>query len=360
MLQAIMEELQQRSAFLEDIPVETIYLGGGTPSLLSADEINRIAEYIFRHYRCVDGLVKGTGADNAEFTVEANPDDLDRGYISSLKNTPVSRFSIGIQSFFDKDLQYMHRAHNAAQADYAVKAAQDAGFTNITVDLIYGTPGLSDAAWRSNLEKVKKLGIPHFSAYALTVEEGTALYHAIEKKKAVPVDPDQAAAQFEILAEQAGDMGFEQYEISNLALPGHYARHNTNYWSGIPYLGIGPSAHSFDGQNRSWNIANNALYLRHIHEDNLAAPGQRGRWREEEILTPAQQLNEYIMTSLRTMWGTDLNRVASTWGETYRETLLARSAELQKRQWMICDGKTLKLTAKGRLFADGIAGDLFF
>jgi len=342
-LNAIMRELDMQKNYLQGAPIETIYFGGGTPSLLSADEISRIFEHIFNHYP-VEHL--------KECTLEANPDDLTPQYLKDLRGTPIDRFSIGTQSFLDKDLQYMNRAHNAREADYAIKAAQDAGFTNITIDLIYGTPGLSDADWKHNLSQVAILQIPHFSAYALTVEEGTALHHNIEKKKAAPVDPEQAARQLEQLMEQAEVMGYEHYEISNLAKPGHYAVHNTNYWRGLPYIGIGPSAHSFDGKNRRWNIANNTLFAKNILMDNKLAY-------EEEQLTPIQHLNEYIMTSLRTMWGCDLDKIEKEWDADLAKIILNSSYEYQERKWLVEKDHKLILTNPGKLFADRIAGDLF-
>jgi oxygen-independent coproporphyrinogen-3 oxidase len=287
-----------------------------------------------------------------ECTLEANPDDLSTAYLKALRTTPVNRFSIGVQSFREADLQYMHRAHTATQADYAIKAAQDAGFTNLSVDLIYGTPGLTDAAWIDNLAQVKTLQVPHFSAYALTVEEGTVLYNAIRTKKEKPVDAEQSAAQFEILMDQAKVMGYEHYEISNLALPGHHAVHNTNYWRGLPYLGIGPSAHSFNGSTRRWNVANNALYTKSILADNQLMY-------EEEKLTPVQHLNEYIMTSLRTAWGCDLDKVAVEWGNDYADKIKADSTHYIENGRLLKEGGKLILTNKGRLFADGIAGELF-
>ncbi len=342
-LQAITGELEFRKDYLNGAAIETIYIGGGTPSLLTADEINRLYETIVLHYHVQD--IK-------EFTLEANPDDLDKAYLKSLRNTPIDRFSIGVQSFRDEDLVYMHRAHNAGQADYAIKAAQDAGFGNITIDLIYGTPGLTDTAWKENLAKVKELSIPHFSAYALTVEEKTALHHNIMKKKTEPVDPEQAAGQFEILIEQAAIMGFEQYEISNFALPGSYAVHNTNYWRGLPYLGIGPSAHSFNGNARGWNIANNALYAKSILQDGKLPF-------EEEALTRVQHLNEYIMTSLRTMWGCDLDKIANDWDSSFARQVEKNSHLFQEKKWIVQDGRILLLTNAGKLFADRIAAELF-
>ncbi len=342
-LEAMHRELEMQKRFADDLVIETIYFGGGTPSLLTADEINRLMDSIAANYPKLD---------LKECTLEANPDDLDTAYIRSLRHTAINRFSIGVQSFRDEDLRYMNRAHNAKEADYAIKAAQDAGFENITIDLIYGTPGLSDTAWKQNLAAVRDLQIPHFSAYALTVEEGTALHHSINKKQSAPVDQEQSAQQFEILMETAEAMGYEHYEISNLAKAGAYAQHNTNYWRGVPYLGIGPSAHSFDGRNRRWNVANNALYVTSIlkqHELQF----------EEEQLTDVQRLNEYIMTSIRTMWGLDLAKVKQEWGEEEMSDLAKRSLEFQERRLVEEKDGVLRLTSSGKLYADKIAGELF-
>lgn len=343
MLLAMHHELEMQKNYLEGREIETIYFGGGTPSLLTADEINRLYETIQKHYP--DQQV-------AEFTLEANPDDLQPQYIKSLRNTPVNRFSIGVQSFHDRDLRYMNRAHNAQQADYAIKAAQDAGFINMTIDLIYGTPGLTDSDWKYNLAQVRDLEIPHFSAYALTVEEGTVLHKAIHKKQSAPVDNEQSANQFEILMEQAEVMGYEHYEISNLAKKGQYAVHNTNYWKGVPYLGIGPSAHSFNGRARRWNVANNALYTKNIMQDHRLLY-------EEEILTPVQALNEYIMTSLRTMWGCDLDVITRKYGSGTATQVDKASHIFQEKKWIRQEGRKLVLTNSGKLFADRVAGELF-
>lgn len=328
---------------MQGAPIETIYFGGGTPSLMSADEINLIFDAIHKNYP-VENL--------KEFTIEANPDDLDKKYLASLRHTPVNRFSIGVQSFHDKDLQYMKRAHNAQQADYAIKTAQDAGFENISIDLIYGTPGLTDQQWKQNLDKIKELGIPHFSSYALTVEDKTALHHAIQHKKASPVDANQAADQFGILMQQAEAMGYEHYEISNLALPGKYAVHNTNYWMGVPYIGIGPSAHSFNGKSRRWNVANNVTYTKGILQDHHPVY-------EEEQLTPIEHLNEYIMTSLRTIWGCDLDKIERQWDSTCADMTEKRGHIFMEKKWIVQDGNVLKLTREGRFFADRIAADMF-
>lgn len=344
MLAAMRQELALQKDYLQGQPIETIYIGGGTPSLLTAGELNKLFDAIFSLYP-VNNL--------QECTMEANPDDLTIPYIKALRTTPVNRFSIGVQSFRDKDLRYMNRAHSAAQADYAIKAAQDAGFTNLSIDLIYGTPGLTDTDWLHNLQQVAQLRIPHFSAYALTVEEGTALYHAINKKKATPIDAEQSAAQFEILMDEATVMGYEHYEISNLARHGHYAIHNTNYWKGVPYIGIGPSAHSFDGTHRRWNIANNATYMQNLLRDNRIAY-------QEEQLSQTNRLNEYIMTSLRTMWGCSLNYIARQWDETSAGALKKVSEPMQEKGWLQIIDNKLILTTKGKLFTDHITSELFF
>ncbi len=343
LLNALLRELDMHRDFLQGIPVTTIYIGGGTPSLLSADEINRLFDFIFKHYPV---------NDLRECTLEANPDDLSLSYLKALKATPIDRFSIGVQSFRDSDLQYMHRAHNAQQAEYAIKAAQDTGFSNLSIDLIYGTPGLGDADWKHNLQKMAALDVPHFSAYALTVEEGTALAHAIRNKKSAPVLPEQSADQFQMLMEMAPDLGYEHYEISNFARPGRYAIHNTNYWTGVPYLGIGPSAHSFDGKSRRWNVANNALYTGGLMNERKLSY-------EEEQLTPVQQLNEYIMTSLRTQWGCSLYKIRNGWDSHYMKNIVYQADLFREKKWMVLTNDHLILTNTGKLYADRIAAELF-
>jgi oxygen-independent coproporphyrinogen III oxidase len=345
LLQALLKEIKLQKDWLQGQTIETIYLGGGTPSLLTADEISRLFDALFVTFN-IDSL--------KECTLEANPDDLSIPYLRSLSKTAVDRLSVGIQSFHEENLRYMNRAHTAQQSDYALKAAQDTGFSNLSIDLIYGTPGLSDKAWRENVSRMAGLQIPHFSAYALTVEEGTALDHAIAKKGAAPVDAAQSAAQAELLMEEAVRLGYEQYEISNYAKPGCYAVHNTSYWQGTPYLGLGPSAHSFNGRNiRRWNVSNNALYIQSLL-------GEAKIPFEQEELTALQRLNEYIMTSLRTMWGCDLRRVESEWGSDYKMELLANATRFIEASKMELKADKLLLSSKGKLFADGIASDLFF
>jgi len=343
LLLAMHQEIRMQQDYLRDSPVETIYFGGGTPSLLSAGEIERLFDTIYHHF---------PNLQLKECTLEANPDDLNSNYLKALRYTPINRLSIGVQSFHQTDLQFMNRAHNAQQADYAIKAAQDAGFTNLTIDLIYGTPALTDAQWKHNLLQVKNLQIPHFSAYALTVEEGTVLHHSIEKKHLAPLDNEQSAAQFELLMEQAEAMGYEHYEISNLALKDHHAVHNSNYWQGKPYLGIGPSAHSFDGKSRRWNVANNALYTMNILKN------QQLQY-EEETLTPTQKLNEYLMTSLRTMWGCDLSKIEREYGADTAIEVEKSSHIFQEKKWLVQKERVLVLTNSGRLFADKIAAEMF-
>lgn len=346
MLRAIAKEAAIRKDALQGQRIETVYLGGGTPSLLTPDELAALFTALAQHFDL--SAVR-------ECTLEANPDDLSSEYLRAVRNqTPVDRLSIGIQSFRDSDLRYTHRVHSAAQAKTAVKTAQDAGFGNLSIDLIYGIPGLSDAAWLNNLAHAEALGVQHLSSYALTVEEGTALHHAIEKKGAPPVEPEQSARQFRMLMEWASSAGYEHYEISNLAKPGHRAVHNTSYWLGAPYLGLGPSAHSFDGASkRRWNVANNALYTRSIL-DHGEVPY------EKEILTPTERLNEYIMTSLRTSWGLDLQWVESDWGTSSAEVLRSQITMMLGSGKLRLERDNAVLTDEGRLFADGIAGELFF
>lgn len=343
LLEALRTEIALQKHYLDNPKIETIYLGGGTPSLLTADEIKIITDEVAGHFD-ISAL--------REFTIETNPDDLVPQYIKSLRGTLINRFSIGTQSFFDADLQYMNRAHNAQEADYAIKAVQDAGFDNITIDLIYGTPGLTDKNWLHNLAQAQQLNIPHLSAYALTVEENTALHHNIKAKKSAPVDAEQSARQFEILMDKAAEMGFEHYEISNFAKQGHRAIHNTNYWLGVPYIGIGPSAHSFNGSTRQSNIANNALYIKSLLVDKQLDF-------ELEQLTEEQRLNEYIMTSLRTSWGLDLDKVRATWGDDNAAALLKAAERFIEEQKVVQKEQSLILTRKGKLFADYIAGELF-
>lgn len=343
MLQALAWELQAAKSYLEGQPIHTIYLGGGTPSLLSIDELQRLLAVIEQHYP-LDQL--------QEVTLEANPDDLSPQYIKGLRATLVDRLSIGVQSFRDEDLLYMNRAHTAQQADYAIKAAQDSGYERLTIDLIYGTPGLSNMAWLQNIAQVQTLVIPHFSAYALTVEEGTALHHNIVHKKQTAVDAEQSAQQMELLMDYAPSMGFEQYELSNFASREQYALHNTNYWRGVPYLGVGPSAHSYNGRHRRGNVANNSLYISSILQHQQLPY-------EDELLTDKQRLNEYLMTSLRTTWGCQLTKVSEGWGSDAVKHIHNTIAPFVNKGWLLLQDDILKMSNAGKLFADYIASELF-
>ncbi len=341
-IKAMHEELKRRRDYLPDKKIDSIYFGGGTPSILKGSEIQRFIDQIANEYDLMDG---------AEITLEANPDDLEAAQVKELRATQVNRFSIGIQSFFEEDLRWMNRAHNASQADSAIKRVQDAGFENITIDLIYGFPLLTDLKWRENILKTMAFDIPHISAYAMTVEQKTALGHFVKKGKQPPMNEQQASAQFIYLMESLMEKGYEHYEISNFAIPGRYSRHNTSYWQGTPYLGIGPSAHSFDGEARQWNISNNHKYTESIINETSAA--------ETEHLTKDDKYNEYIMTRLRTIWGVDLTRVEQEFGYDYLRHTEKMAAPFIEKGWLKQTAQTISLSREGKLFADHIASELF-
>jgi oxygen-independent coproporphyrinogen-3 oxidase len=340
MIGAMLWEIELQAGYLEGEAVETIYLGGGTPSLLDPGELNLLFDKIQRHFSLAEGPL--------EITLEANPDDLHAEKVKQLRQTPVNRLSIGIQSFQDEELARMNRAHRSAQALAAIHLVRDAGFENLTVDLIYGSPTTTHAQWAANLQQVFDLEIPHLSCYCLTVEEKTALWHFVKSGKAAPVEEEHAEAQFTYLMSAAGLNGYEQYEISNFARPGWYSRHNSSYWKGTKYLGIGPSAHSFNGRARQWNVANNAQYIKALQADNL--PFQR------EVLTAEQRYNEYVMTSLRTSWGCDVKQIRELGFESY---FLENVAPLVKESLIHQHGNFFFLTEKGKFLADGIASSLF-
>ena len=339
---ALLKEMEARKDYLAAAQVDTIYFGGGTPSLLTEDELWLILDKLHTLFPVAPG---------AEITLEANPDDMAApGKLAGWKQSGINRLSIGIQSFFEEDLRWMNRVHNAGQAADAIRSAQDAGLDNISIDLIYGTPGLSDQRWEKNVARALQLNIPHLSCYALTVEPRTALDTMIRQHKKEDVDPDVQARQFLLLMDLLSAAGYEHYEISNFSLPGRRSRHNTAYWQGKPYLGLGPSAHSYDGMaSRQWNVANNALYI----DDPTARI-------EKETLTPTQQLNEYIMISLRTMEGCDLDHVAQRFGDGEAHTLHLKIEPYVRGGNAIDDGRRLLLTKEGKLLADGISADLFF
>lgn len=340
--EALLKEVSLQSAYLGKEPVRTIYFGGGTPSLMPDFFLKQMLSAIRANFQ-VDA--------DPEITLEANPDDVQPGTVESWAALGINRLSIGVQSFFDADLEWMNRAHNAGMAEDAIGMAQQAGIRNISIDLIYGGPTLPDENWIANLEKAAQLEVPHLSCYALTVEPSTALDLMILKEKKEAVDPDRQARHFELLQSKAPEFGFEHYEISNLAKPGFRSKHNTAYWQGVPYLGIGPSAHSFNGKSRQWNVANNALYLTSIQNGTVPF--------EEEILTKANRLNEYIMTSLRTIEGLSLERYVALAEATAVQELLKAAAPHILNGNAILTETHIRITEKGRFLADGIASDLF-
>lgn len=343
MLLAMQIEITRRAHYLEDKTVQSLYFGGGTPSILEAEDILKLIGTVEKHFEI---------SSEAEITLEANPDDLTTDKVKALRQTPINRFSIGIQSFYEEDLRWMNRAHNAQEADSSIKRVQDAGFENITCDLIYGYPLLTEEKWKSNMQKLITLDIPHISSYSMTVEKRTALAHFVKEGKTPAMSDTQSADQMMMLIDTLTNHGFEHYEISNFAKNNMYAKHNTNYWRGKHYLGIGPSAHSFNGHSRSWNIANNAKYIAGLTDNSS--------FQEIEELSPNDRFNEYVMTSIRTMWGLDLEMVEKQFGYDYKSHLLKESAIfLGNEELEMIEGKVLRTTTKGKLLADHIASELF-
>ena len=341
MVAALRKELVMRKGEFKEEMVETIYFGGGTPSVLETIEIQSIIDEVYKNYKVTD---------NPEITLEANPDDLSTEKIRALSESPINRLSIGIQSFHEADLQFMNRAHNATEALQSLQQAKAMGFDNLTIDLIYGTPGLTDTGWLENLNIFRDLDIGHLSSYCLTVEEGTALDHFVKKGTAKPVDEEQSARQFDLLLDFIDTNGYTQYEISNFAKPGMFARHNTAYWQGIPYLGLGPSAHSYDGSSRQWNVAHNANYMK-------AVTNKQNHF-EREVLTTAQQYNEYLLTTLRTSWGVDWKRLSQLNSEAADQFLKEVIPFIEAGQ-VVEKEQQFTLTRTGKLLADRIAMELF-
>lgn len=323
--------------------IETIYFGGGTPSLLNVDEIRILLSAADQYFKI---------ASEAEITLEANPDDISKIKLKDWKQTGINRLSVGIQSFDQHNLDWMNRAHNAQQALDCIHLIKDAGFDNFSADLIYGMPGLNDCDWKKNVEFLINLKVRHLSCYALTVEPKTALHKFISLKKSEDVDPDKQSAQFLLLMEWLKDAGYEHYEISNFAKPGYRSKHNSSYWQGKTYIGIGPSAHSFNKNKRRWNVSNNGQYIQSLKNNILPF--------EEEELTKVQQLNEYIMTSLRTIEGIDMNMIENNFGKTIRKRLQKESEKHIQNNKLLSEGNRLYLTNEGKFLADGIAADLFF
>lgn len=322
--------------------IETIYFGGGTPSVLSNDEINFLISEVYKNYKVVK---------NPEITLEANPDDLSAERILELSKSPINRLSIGIQSFYEEDLKMMNRAHNSAEAKKCLEEATKY-FDNISLDLIYGIPGMSDEMWKQNIQTALDFGIPHISSYALTVEPKTALSKLIQTGKVAEPQDEVASNHFMILVEMLQKNGFIHYELSNFGKENYFSKNNSAYWLGKKYIGIGPSAHSYDGEKRGWNIANNSLYLKAIQNDELPI--------ETEILTVSDRYNEYIMTGLRTIWGVSLDRIEKEFGSEYLNYLLEQSQKFLNDDLLSIENNILKPTLKGKFLTDGIASDLFY
>lgn len=340
-IDSIGKEISLQGKYLS-APIETIYLGGGTPSLLNQSQLETLFNKVRSNF---------TVLPNAEVTLEANPDDIDEAQLNGWVELGINRLSIGIQSFRDKDLQWMGRAHNANQALNCIKLAQQAGIENISIDLIYGIPGLSDADWSKNIDYAISSGVTHLSCYALTVEPKTALAHKINQQSIPDVDAAHQANHFQILQEKIDAAGFEQYEISNFSLPGKRSKHNSNYWSGKHYLGLGPSAHSFNGLSRQWNISNNALYIQSLSKGIIPF--------ELENLTLTQQINEYIMTALRTIEGIQANKINAIAGKLIFDELLLDALPYIKEGLINLQNDRICLSPNGKFMADGIAANLF-
>ncbi|MBC8320896.1 MAG: radical SAM family heme chaperone HemW [Bacteroidetes bacterium] len=341
---SLVREINSRKNYLRNEKVNTIYFGGGTPSLLSPDEISLITNTIINSYNV---------ATNAEITLEANPDDLTKEKISDFKNyTRVNRLSIGVQSFFDDDLDYLNRIHSSYQVKNSIENVLEVGFNNITIDLIYGIPSLTEKKWKENLKIFFEYKIPHLSSYSLTVEPKTALDVLIKKKKFENINETDNINHFKILLEEADKHNFINYEISNFALAGYYSKHNSIYWLGGNYLGLGPSAHSYNGKSRQWNVSSVKQYCEEEMPENIIE--------EREELDKDQLYNEYILTSLRTSWGCDIEHIKNKFGEKYSSYLITNINNVLKEKRVIRKGNVITLTNKGKLFADGIASSLFY
>ena len=334
---ALVKEIQQRHSYINREKINTIYFGGGTPSLLSEYHLGQIFNQLEKYFDI---------QNDAEITLESNPDDISKEKLIALRNTGINRLSIGVQSFIERDLEQMNRAHSVQESDYSVKLAQDLGFENITIDLMYGLPQLSNAEWKDNVQKSIDLKVPHISSYCLTLEEKTALNHFVSKGKIKMVDDETTEQQFLTLIDMLQNNGLEHYEISNFAKEGFISKHNSAYWLGEEYLGLGPSAHSFDGENRGWNIVNNPQYISKINSSET--------YFEIEKLSPENKFNEYIMTRLRTKWGINLDEVAQLFPqfEFNYDSILNNG-------WIEIDKEICTLTPKGKLMADQAAMELF-
>jgi len=335
------KEIEIRKDELQNEIIETIYFGGGTPSVLSVDEIQTLIDAVYKNHNIIE---------SPEITLEANPDDLSKEKIIELSKSPINRLSIGVQSFFEKDLKLMNRAHSSVEAKNSLSAAIDY-FDNISVDLIYGIPDCTNEEWRENIQTALGFGVSHISSYALTVEPKTALETLIAKGKIKNIDEEKAQEQFYILIEELAKANFVHYELSNFGKEGFFSQNNSSYWLGKPYLGIGPSAHSFKGKERSWNFKNNTKYIKAIRENILPI--------EREILTEIDGYNEYIMTGLRTIWGVSFSKIKNDFGVKYITYLEKNSQKYIDKGLLYIENEILKTTQKGKFLSDGIASDLF-
>lgn len=342
MVLALVKEIVMRKNEFEKEIIETIYFGGGTPSVLTSEEINLLIDTVYQNYKV---------AENPEITLEANPDDLSKERILELSKSSINRLSIGIQSFYEEDLKMMNRAHNSAEAINCLTEATKY-FDNISLDLIYGIPGLTDEMWKKNIETALSFGIPHISSYALTVEPKTALRKLIDTGEIAEPQDEVASNHFMILVETLEANGFIHYELSNFGKENYFSKNNSAYWLGKKYIGIGPSAHSYDGEKRGWNVANNSLYIKSIQDNILPI--------ETEILSKSDRYNEYIMTGLRTIWGVSLERIENEFGIEYLDYLNKQVQKFLADELVYISENILRPTAKGKFLTDGIASDLFY
>ena len=342
MILALANEIKLRKREFENEIVETIYFGGGTPSILQITDLRFLIETVYDNYSIIE---------NPEITLEANPDDLNEDRIIELSKTKINRLSIGIQSFFEDDLKLMNRAHNAEEAKKCLEIATQY-FDNISLDLIYGIPGMSNEIWKKNIEIALSFGIPHISSYALTVEPKTALQKLIQSGAIENPNDEVAQEHFSILVELLEANEFIHYELSNFGKANYFSKNNSSYWLGKKYIGIGPSAHSYNGISRSWNVSNNSLYIKAIQENQLP--------NEEETLTISDRYNEYIMTGLRTIWGVSLDKIETEFGITYLDYLMKQVQKFLHDDLVIIKDNVLKPTKKGKFLTDGIASDLFY
>jgi len=340
-IKAVCRELILRKSEYDSKEIQSIYFGGGTPTVLEVTELNIIIQLIYEQYNI---------SDTPEITLEANPDDLDLEKIKALSYTKINRLSIGIQSFHELDLVAMNRAHNAEEAKKCLEIATTY-FDNITIDLMFGMPTMTVELWRENLHTAFAFGIKHLSCYALTVEPKTALEHFISKGSHPPIDDELSAKHFEVLVEETSKQGLTHYETCSFGLPEYFSRHNMSYWFGKTYMGVGPSAHSFDGIKRSWNVSNNSTYIKSLDADELPF--------ESELLSVENRFNEYIMTGLRTIWGVSLEKIETDFGLKIKNHLLESSKKFRTSKTLILEHNHLKVTRTGKFLSDGIASDLF-